>query len=124
MAYNSGGTKELKGTINGSRLPAQFRVDMRLDREFHPKWGKNNREVFFDVYLLILNLFDTENILGVYAATGNPSDDGYLAAAEWQNNINQQIDPNSFRDLYSQRINVPWNYSSPRQIRLGVQFNF
>ena len=63
MAYNSGGTRELKGTINGSRLPAQFRVDMRLDKEFHPKWGKNNKEVFFDVYLVILNLFDTENIL-------------------------------------------------------------
>jgi hypothetical protein len=122
LAYNSGGTQVLKGTINGSRLPWQFRVDMRLDKEFHPNWGDKN--LYFDVYLQMLNLFNTQNILGVYAATGNPDDDGYLAAAEWQREINSQIDPQSFRDLYAYRIDVPWNYSSPRQIRIGVQFNF
>ncbi|MEZ5196535.1 MAG: hypothetical protein R2764_09080 [Bacteroidales bacterium] len=124
VAYNSGGTRVLKGTINGSRLPWQFKIDMRLDKEFHPKWGKNNREVFFDVYLQILNLLNTSNILGVYPATGNPDDDGYLAAAEWQTEINQQVDPQAYRDLYTQRISVPWNLSTPRQIRLGLQFNF
>ena len=124
LAYNSGGTQVLKGTINGSRLPWQFRVDMRLDKEFHPNWGKGDKRTYFDIYLQILNLFNTTNILGVYAATGNPDDDGYLAAAEWQREINSQIDPQSYRDLYAYRIDVPWHYSSPRQIRIGVQFNF
>ncbi|MCD4732122.1 MAG: hypothetical protein K8R74_16060 [Bacteroidales bacterium] len=122
LHYNSGGTQVLQGTINGSRLPWQFRVDMRLDKEFHPKWGDKN--AYFDVYVQILNLFNTKNILGVYAATGNPDDDGYLAAAEWQREINSQVDPQSYRDLYAVRIDVPWHYSSPRQIRLGIQFNF
>ncbi len=122
MSYNSGGTKVLKGTINGSRLPWQFRVDMRLDKEFHPSWG--NKKTYFDIYLQILNLFNTKNVLGVYPATGNPDDDGYLAAAEWQREINSQVDPQSYRDLYALRIDVPWHYSSPRQIRLGIQFNF
>jgi hypothetical protein len=124
LAFNSGGTRILKGTINGSRLPWQFRVDMRLDKEFHPKWGKKDKNYYFDAYLQINNIFDVRNVLAVYAATGNPDDDGYLAAAEWQQDINQQVDPQSYRDLYALRINTPGNYSSPRQIRLGVQFNF
>jgi hypothetical protein len=124
LAFNSGGTQVLKGTINGSRLPWQFKVDMRLDKEFYTTWGKGNTKAYFDIYLQIINLFDTENVLGVYAATGNPDDDGYLAAAEWQNDINNQVDPQAYRDLYSIRINTPGNYSSPRQIRLGLQFNF
>ncbi len=97
---------------------------MRMDKEFHPKWGKGDKRVYFDVYLQILNLANTQNILGVYPATGNPDDDGYLAAAEWQREINSQVDPQSYRDLYAHRIDVPWHYSSPRQIRIGVQFNF
>ena len=122
IAFNAGGTRLLKGTINGSRLPWQFRVDMRLDKDFHPKWG--NKDVYFNVYLQMLNLFNTKNILGVYSATGNPDDDGYLAAPEWQREIENQVSPASYRDLYALRINVPWNYSSPRLIRLGVRFNF
>ena len=124
VSYNSGESQVLKGTINGSRLPWQFRVDMRLDKEFHPSWGSGNRKTYFDIYLQILNLFNTKNVLGVYPATGNPDDDGYLAAAEWQREINSQVDPQSYRDLYALRIDVPWHYSSPRQIRLGIQFNF
>jgi len=124
LAFNSSGTKVLKGTINGSRLPWQFRVDMRLDKEFYIGMGEGKNKAYFDVYLQVLNLFDTENVLGVYAATGIPDDDGYLAAAEWQREINTQIDPQSYRDLYSVRINSPGSYSSPRQIRLGLQFNF
>ena len=95
---------------------------MRLDKDFHPKWG--SKDVYFNVYLQMLNLFNTQNILGVYSATGNPDDDGYLAAPEWQREIENQVSPESYRDLYALRINVPWNYSSPRLIRLGVRFNF
>ena len=60
----------------------------------------------------------------VYPATGNPDDDGYLAAPEWQREINEQLDPQSYRDLYAIFINNPGNYSAPRTIRLGVIFNF
>ena len=124
LAFNSGGTQVLKGTINGSRLPWQFKVDMRLDKEFYTKWGSGDQRAYFDVYLQVINLFDTKNVLAVYPATGVPDDDGYLAAAEWQTQINQQVDPQAYRDQYSIRIDDPANYSSPRQIRLGLQFNF
>ena len=35
-----------------------------------------------------------------------------------------QIDPDSFRDLYSAKVNNPFNFGAPRTIRLGVRFDF
>ncbi|MBN1338406.1 MAG: carboxypeptidase-like regulatory domain-containing protein [Bacteroidales bacterium] len=126
LAFNSGGTRILKGTLNGSRLPWQFKVDMRVDKDIKPNWGKEGKEstAYINVYLQVLNLFNTKNVMGVYPATGNPDDDGYLAAAEWQREINEQVDPLAYRELYAIRIDTPGNYSSPRQIRLGILLNF
>jgi outer membrane receptor protein involved in Fe transport len=123
-SITSGGTRILKGTINGSRLPWQFRLDMRLDRDIYFKSESGSSAKYLNVYLQVLNVLDTKNVLGVYPATGVPDDDGYLAAAEWQREINEQLDPESYRTLYALALNVPWNLSSPRQIRLGVMFNF
>ena len=63
-------------------------------------------------------------MLGVYRATGNSDDDGYLAAAEFQQAIQNQIDEQSFRDYYLMKIQNPFNISIPRTIRLGVKFDF
>jgi len=71
-----------------------------------------------------LNILNAQNIMGVYAATGNPDDDGYLAAAEYQAEIYSQLDPQAYIDMYSIRVNNPYNYSSPRQIRIGIGLNF
>jgi outer membrane receptor protein involved in Fe transport len=114
----------IKGSVSGSRLPWQFRIDGRVDKDINIHWGEGKRESYLNVYVQVLNILDSKNIMGVYAATGNPDDDGYLAAAEYQNLINTQLDPQAYRDLYSIRINSPFNYSSPRQIRLGITFNF
>jgi hypothetical protein len=126
-AVLGGGQAVLEGSINGSRLPWQFRVDMKIDRDFYLKrkeGSKHKNPHYLNVYLQILNLLDAKNVMHVYRYTGNPDDDGYLAAAEHQAAINSNIDPQSFRDLYSTRINNPYNYSLPRQIRLGVLFSF
>lgn len=118
-----GQTGIIKGSISGSRLPWQFRIDGRVDKDINVKWGEGKRESYLNVYVQVLNILDSKNIMGVYAATGNPDDDGYLAAAEYQNIINTQLDAQAYRDLYSIRVNSPFNYSSPRQIRLGIIFN-
>lgn len=118
----------LKGTYFGSRLPWQFRLDLRVDKDFdlnlYKKDGEDAKKAYLNVYLQVLNLLDTKNVLGVYPATGNPDDDGYLSAPEWQRQINNQTDPIAFRELYEVYVNSPGNYSSPRQIRIGVMFNF
>ncbi len=125
------GTNELKGTINGSRLPWQFRVDMKIDKDLVIQLGKKDedgnrsgKEFSVNVYALVLNLFNNKNIMNVYPATGSPTDDGYLASPEWQNEINSKIDPSAYRDLYSIYITQPGNFSMPRQIRVGLSINF
>ena len=121
-----GGTRLLQGTYNGSRLPWQFRMDLRVDKDIPLTMGKgdNPRKGNLNVYVSINNVLNTRNVINVYPATGNPDDDGYLAAPEWQREINEQLDPQSYRDLYAIFINSPFNYSSPRTIRLGLIFNF
>jgi len=114
-----GAGKNMQGTMNGSRLPWQFRLEARLDHDINI-----GKKTYINVYLQVLNLLDTKNILNVYSATGNANDDGYLASAEYQAEINQQLDSQSFRDLYQVYINYPGNYSSPRMIRVGLSLNF
>ncbi len=124
----SGGTRLLKGSFYGSRLPWQFRIDAKLDKDINIVWKKNEgekpKESMLNIYLQMLNIFNFKNVMAVYPATGNPDDDGYLAAAEWQREINQQLNPDTYRQLYQIYINNPANYSSPRMIRLGLIFNF
>lgn len=124
-----GGSAFLEGSINGSARPWQFRIDARIDKDFNIKWnkpkeGKKLRTSTLNVYVDIQNLLNTQNVLGVYRKTGNPDDDGYLAAAQHQPTIQSQTDEQSFRDLYAVAVNNPFNYSRPRRIRLGVVLNF
>nr|NQU91898.1 TonB-dependent receptor [Bacteroidota bacterium] len=121
--YAAGGTRLLEGSINGSRLPWQFRIDARVDKDINIS-GKPNSTTYFNVYFQVLNLLNTQNIIGVYAATGSPDDDGFLSAPEWQDYISEQLDPEAFSDLYALRMNSPFNFSTPLQLRLGVVFNF
>lgn len=118
----------IQGSINGSRLPWSFRMDGRLDRDITLSTGKdsegNKKNYYLNVYLQVLNILNSQNIMSVYAATGNPDDDGYLAAAEYQSQINAQLDTQSYIDMYSIRVNSPYNYSSPRMIRVGIGLNF
>ncbi len=124
--YPLGGTRVIEGSINGARKPSTFRVDMRLDRDIELQFGsnENSKTANLNVYLEVLNLFNTMNVLNVYSATGNADDDGYLAAEQWQNEINSRLDSQAFRNMYMMRIYSPFNYSSPRQIRLGLNLNF
>lgn len=116
----------IQGSLNGSRLPWSFRIDARIDRDIRIAMGKgdNRRYSYMNVYFQLLNLLNAKNILNVYPATGNPDDDGYLAADEWQTQINQQLNPDSYRELYELALDRPGNYSSPRKIRFGIIFNF
>jgi len=117
-----GGSYQLQGMINGSRLPWSFRIDSRIDRDIDVKIGK--KEMVLNVYFEILNILNSKNILNVYRSTGNPDDDGYLAAAEYQAGIAAQVNEESFRTLYSILVNSPYNYSLPRRVRFGVVFGF
>lgn len=113
------------GTPNSNRLPWQFRTDLRLDKNFViPAKKEDGREYGINVNLNILNLFNTQNIVGVYRFTGLPFNDGFLQSPQGEQTIISQINAASFVDLYGARLNNPNNVTMPRRIRLGVIFNF
>lgn len=124
------GTSQISGNLYGSNLPWQFWIDARIDKEFmltlksDKENPKNNKYGYLSFYLEVLNVFNFKNVNNVYAYTGNPDDDGFLAAAEYQKQINSYNDPQAFIDCYRALVNNPYNYSLPRRINLGVQFGF
>ena len=113
----------LEGSLNGSRLPWQFRINAKVNKEFEIKWS-DKKSSHLNVYVQVQNLLDAKNIMSVYRATGNPEDDGYLTSSAAQNTIDAQNDPESFRYLYSLAVNNPSHYSLPRMWRAGISFQF
>lgn len=118
-----------EGSINGSRLPWQFNMDVNLDKNFTLKFGgkgegEKAKEINMNLYLWIGNILNTQNINSVYRFTGVSNDDGYLAAAQYQPLINSQNNPDSFRNYYSMYVDNPFNLGVPRTIRLGLKFDF
>lgn len=120
----------MTGTVNGSRLPWTYRLDLVLDKNFKKvikaKEGvaTKDKDLYFNVYVRATNLFNQMNILGVYAGTGSWKDDGFLASAQNQNSIQNQLNVQSYIDYYTMAIQNPGNLSSPRTIRLGVRVDF
>jgi hypothetical protein len=117
----------MKGNLNGARKPWQSTFDIRLDRDINLKWGRDEekkKSAMLNVYVLVLNALDRQNILRVYRATGNPDDDGYLNAPQFQVEIDSQTDPIAFMEQYALKVNDPRNFSLPRRIRLGIIMNF
>jgi hypothetical protein len=122
------GRTTLKGGINGSRLPWQFRMNFRVDKDFNFTMGRKAdgkpREASVNVYLQIINLFDNRNITGVYQFTGDPTDDGYLTSSLGAQQLASVINRQAFNDLYRASMADPGNFSLPRRTRLGVRLNF
>ena len=115
-----------EGSINGSRLPWQFNLDLNLDKNWAITRGEGAEASSYNinVYFWIGNLLNTRNINSVYRFTGVADDDGYLAAAQYQPLINSQNNPESFKNYYGMYVDNPFNLGVPRTIRLGVKFDF
>ena len=127
IIFNQNDRTTLKGKINGSNLPWQNRIDLRLDKNIPLIFKKGEGEdkgktSNLNVYVQILNVLDAKNVLNLYRYTGDPTDDGYLAANPTV--INEKEDPQSFTDLYNAKIANPSFFSIPRRIRVGVVLDF
>jgi hypothetical protein len=122
------GNAPQQGQLNTSRLPWTATTDVKLDRTIDIRFGKgedeDKKEASLNIYIQVLNLLDANNILGVYSATGNPDDDGFLASADQQQFISQQPSEEAFRDQYNTKVATPFNYALARRIRLGILLNF
>lgn len=128
-ALGMGGKSQLSGTINGSNMPWIYQCDIRLDKTFMLNLKKNEegdvtKKGYLNVYLEVMNIFNFKNVIYVYEYTGNPDDDGYLTASEYQQQINSQVSVASYTDYYRMLIRDPYNYTMPTRVRLGVSFSF
>lgn len=128
-ALNATPKRLSQGSINGSRLPWNFRVDFRVFKGFDIVTNKNKdrelqRTLNFQIYLQIQNLLNAANPVNVYRYTGNPDDDGYLSSTLSDGPKAAAFNAQSYVDLYRAFVNDPNNYSLPRRIFLGFQFNF
>ena len=112
------GVTPITGNINGSRLPWSFRIDATANKMWNFNEGPFSN---FEIYVQLLNVLNTQNILGVYSYTGSPSDDGYLSSPQGQNAIQFQTNAQSFADLYNISLANPGLFSLPRRIRLGLR---
>ena len=118
----------LDGTINGSRLPWFYTVNLVLDKDF--KLGskteaeQTGRDMNLNVFLLVNNLFNTRNVTNVHNFTGNPDDDGFSTDPRYQDFIRAQADEASYRDYRSFWSERPFFYGAPRTIQLGVRLDF
>lgn len=110
------------GSYYGARLPWLFFCDVVVDKAFPIKVGSHTN--MLTVALTINNIFNIRGISSVHDVTGNPDDDGYLTDPETQTVINNYLDPQSFRDLYTINLMNDWRYTSPRSFRLSLSYNF
>ena len=122
---NSAGAGFL-GSINGARLPWVFNVDARLDRTINLSKAGAKNPLSLNLYVRVTNLFDRENVIGVFSATGSPDDDGFLLIEEGERLV-QNLDAAqraSFLNAYNYAQLAPGFFTAPRRIFLGAIFQF
>ena len=102
------------GERNEGRLPSIYSVDARFNKNFH----FSNREFFLTFFLEVDNVFNRHNVLNVYSRTGLPDDDADMVGS------GLALDQDELDRLDYLYDHDPQNYSPPRTIRTGLEFNF
>jgi hypothetical protein len=120
---------QIKGSINGDRLPWQFTADMNIDKTFDLRYGekidsKRAHLMKVNVYIWIQNVLNAKNISTVYPYTGQPDDDGFMSSARGTQAVEAATNSQSLIDLYTVRAINPGFYAMPRQARVGVKVIF
>jgi outer membrane receptor protein involved in Fe transport len=103
------------GDRNEGRLPAYYTVDMRLRKDF--SIGATGR--LLSLFTEVDNLFDRRNVIDVYSRTGQPDNDGQRVGTGLGANVQAELA--RLDRLYD---HDPQNYSPPRTIRVGLEYNF
>ncbi len=114
----------IEGGINSARLPWYFDLSGKIEKTFFTGSETSQRIVAWNIYLQVNNILNITNIRTVYSFTGSPDDDGFLSSEFGQQQIEGQVNPESFVDLYNIAVRNPNAYYSPRIIRLGLNINF
>jgi len=122
-------SETMKGTLNGSRYPWTYGVNAKIDKDFIVYKKNENKQktapiMLINVYVWVNNLFNINNIASVYRFTGDPDDDGFLSSSLGIRAVEEATLGQAYYDQYMMKVNYPFNYGSPRLIRLGATISF
>ena len=101
------------GERNEGRLPANYTVDMRFNKDFGLFRGQ-----VLSFFVEVDNLFNERNVLNVYSRTGVADNDGVTTGA------GLSLDQNQVRHYDQLYDHDPQNFNPPRTIRTGLEFSF
>jgi hypothetical protein len=121
--------------LNASLTPATYQFDLKVDKTVNLFDVLN-----MNIYVSVINLFDTRNVQNVFLRTGSPTDDGYLSEYDLGGQLAEQNGPD-YVNLYnainidyyqayqtaggqSQGAGSSFMWGPPRQYRLGIKLEY
>ena len=118
--------------LNTSNTPWTFQVDLRVEKTFNLL-----DRLSANVYIFVINAFDTKNEQNVFLRTGSTTDDGYLSDPNLGGTLiatygsqYEDVYKAINLDYYEQWQNapflgtVPFFFGPPRQVRFGVRLEY
>lgn len=129
VSVGSATRQQLDGNPFGSRKPWQTRIDANINKNFRiaKKSTKDDfrlRHYEVQVFLWVQNILNARIINNVYGFTGLPNDDGWLSSPQGQQQVANELNSQSYIDLYNAKVDYPYFYDIPRLARLGVKLTF
>ena len=117
------------GSLNGARLPWNFTVNMRVDKNIrlYTPQETTKSPIDLNVYVRVQNLLDRRNLLGTYSASGSPEDDGFLTSSIGRSvleGVEQSGLTDSYVPSYTWAMLNPGYFTLPRRIYMGAILSF
>lgn len=129
VSVGSATRQQLEGNPFGSRKPWQTRIDANVQKNFsiNKKATKDDfrlKAYQVTVFVWVQNVLNTRIVQNVYGFTGLPNDDGWLSSPQGQQQVSNELNTQSYIDLYNAKVDYPYYYDIPRLARLGVKLTF
>lgn len=109
---------QIKGNPFGSRMPWNSTFDLSISKI--ARVGAMS----LVIQLNVVNLLNINNIYRVFPYSSLADNDGYLSSPQGQQQIQNELNAQSFVDYYSLKQNNPANYGNPRTISITVRTTF
>ena len=115
----------IKGVPFGARLPWNQTFDINITKGLRFNREDKVQPLLMNVFFIISNVLNAYNVVSVYPYTGQPLDDGFINSPQGQLLAKNQIDAQSYVDLYKILLNSQTgNLGAPRTIKVGLRINF
>ncbi|HKJ82102.1 MAG TPA: TonB-dependent receptor, partial [Ignavibacteriaceae bacterium] len=106
--------------LNSSTTPSTFTVDLMVDKAFPVV-----DQLSADIFIQVLNLFNTKNVQDVFSNTGSAETNGYLTNPDLTGYKQIATYGPEYANVY-QNMSLQYSglYGAPRQIRLGIRLEY